>query len=453
MRARTPLAGLVLALGLAACSAPAQLQPSVSSVEPSLVYLARTVDVHLAGFATHWTDATGVSFGDGVTVNGVTAASPTALTVNVTVAAGAAIGKRDVVVTEGATAEPFLATFELASPIKVTVEGTDAEGAIFALHVDNLDLANLFDATQAQAGFLAPVTFPNLAIAAPAGAAVQVNAVTPFSIDATVLVDVNAPPAATDLDVVSGAPDAVATHFPSPGALAVTARAATPLPAGSTSGSVEQPFDSSLYAFAPQAGAAIQDLDASAQGAQLSPAMAVLPPSGAFADLLWFSPHCTVVTDAADPYYVVYWDNSGSSGYDFKLKRAETAATAFTDGDPGNDTLAGATRLGALPAVVLDARLDSFTDQDWFSYDAGAGDVGKHFHVQTVPGDPRTDTVIDVLAADGVTSLGGPSSDFDYHEDLVTSPIGAPGTYYIKIFASPTFDEQHDQYLAAVRLQ
>ncbi|HZS40920.1 MAG TPA: hypothetical protein VFF06_29000, partial [Polyangia bacterium] len=290
-------------VAFAGCAPPAApLEPSVSSISPPLVFLARTVDVHLAGFATHWSDATTVDFGDGVTVNRVTAASATALTANVTVAPGAAVGKRDVVVSDGAVREPFKATFEIAPPIKVTLEGVEAQGSIFTLHADNLDLANLFDTTSVTMGFFGPPVFVNLAIAAPAGAQLQISSVTPFAVDATVLVDVNAPPAVADLDVVSGPPGGAQTHFPAPAALDVRARAAAALPAGATRGTVERAFDSSLFAFAPPAGAAIQDLDARVSGAGPVPAIAVLPKSGAFADLLSFGKRATLVSASADPF-------------------------------------------------------------------------------------------------------------------------------------------------------
>src|SRR3954453_17925238 len=63
-----------------------QITPSVSLVQPLTVFLGRTLDVHLAGYGTNWNDMTTIDFGAGVTVNKVTAASETGLTVNITIA-------------------------------------------------------------------------------------------------------------------------------------------------------------------------------------------------------------------------------------------------------------------------------------------------------------------------------------------------------------------------------
>src|SRR5439155_3560086 len=130
------------------------------------------------------------------------------------------------------------------------------------------------------------------------------------------------------------------------------ARAPQPLAAGSTRGTVAGAYDSSLFSFTPRAGASIQDLTARAGDPTLAPAVAVLPKSGAFADVLAFGPRATLVSAAADPFYVIYWDNTGASGYDFTLARTETAAAAFADDDPADDTPAGAAALASLPAIV-----------------------------------------------------------------------------------------------------
>src|SRR4051794_30728162 len=113
-----------------------QINPSVSLVSPSTVFLGRTLDVHLAGYGTMWNDSTKISFGDGVTVNKVTAGSETGLTVNITVADTAAEGPRDVTVMEAGKNELFKSTFTVAAPIKVTVlGGGTSQGSIPAIHI------------------------------------------------------------------------------------------------------------------------------------------------------------------------------------------------------------------------------------------------------------------------------------------------------------------------------
>lgn len=124
------------------------ITPSVSIAEPAVAFLGRTLDVHLAGFGTMWTDATTVDFGIGVKVNKVTAASDTGLTANITVADTAAEGARDITVTDGATVETYKASFTVRSPLTLgTPLGTVAQGSIFFLHVDDADHDNPFDST------------------------------------------------------------------------------------------------------------------------------------------------------------------------------------------------------------------------------------------------------------------------------------------------------------------
>src|SRR5438477_3691817 len=62
---------------------------SVSGVVPSAVAQGSEYDVTLSGFATAWTDQATVSFGPGVTVSRVKAASVTSLVVHLKVAADA----------------------------------------------------------------------------------------------------------------------------------------------------------------------------------------------------------------------------------------------------------------------------------------------------------------------------------------------------------------------------
>ncbi|MFI5288196.1 MAG: hypothetical protein ACHQ17_01035, partial [Polyangia bacterium] len=40
--------------------------PSVSAVSPAMVFLGRTKDVQVSGYATMWTDTTTIDFGPGV---------------------------------------------------------------------------------------------------------------------------------------------------------------------------------------------------------------------------------------------------------------------------------------------------------------------------------------------------------------------------------------------------
>ena len=86
----------------------------MSGIQPPHAYIGRSQELLISGSSTAWTDATAVSFGEGVTVDEVVAASPAALRVKITVADGAALGPRDVTV-GGAT---LRTTFAVESPLR-----------------------------------------------------------------------------------------------------------------------------------------------------------------------------------------------------------------------------------------------------------------------------------------------------------------------------------------------
>ena len=80
---------------------------------------------------------------------------------------------------------------------------------------------------------------------------------------------------------------------------------------------------------------------------------------------------------------------------------------------------------------------------------ATTADVGKRFHVVTLPGDLDTDSLVEVFRPDGTTSLGGPSNDNNFHEDWFSDPIPIAGDYYVKIENSPfvsAFDPNASHY-------
>ena len=79
--------------------------PSVSLVSPSTGRQAEILNVSVTGQLTHFVNGTTVaSFGAGITVNSVTVSSATQAVVNITIAPGAALGSRTVVMTTGAEA-------------------------------------------------------------------------------------------------------------------------------------------------------------------------------------------------------------------------------------------------------------------------------------------------------------------------------------------------------------
>jgi hypothetical protein len=75
-------------------------QPTVTAVAPTSGAQGETLDVTITG--TYFTDATAVSLGSGITVNSYDVSSDTQIAANVSIAADAATGARDVSVTTAA---------------------------------------------------------------------------------------------------------------------------------------------------------------------------------------------------------------------------------------------------------------------------------------------------------------------------------------------------------------
>src|SRR5688572_30685332 len=80
MRSRGRMVILLLPLcALIGCGGESSGDPSISGVTPNRAYLARTTEVTISGFATHWNDAAEVDFGAGIDVVRKIVASPTGI--------------------------------------------------------------------------------------------------------------------------------------------------------------------------------------------------------------------------------------------------------------------------------------------------------------------------------------------------------------------------------------
>jgi hypothetical protein len=449
------------------------ITPSVSIVEPAVAFLGRTLDVHLAGYGTMWTDATTVDFGMGVKVNKVSAASDTGLTVNITVATSASEGARDIVVTDGANSESYKASFTVRSPLDVGMAvGTVAQGSIFSLHVDDADHDHPFDSTSQQG--LTGATFTNLSVTAAAGITGQTNNVTPFGADFLFFVDVNANAANTDLTLVSGPPTGATTDFFKAGAVQIAARMPANLPTGATMGMVTGPLESTLYSFTPDVALTVHEIkfDASTTDQSASPFLFLLPKSGKFTDpngkqvsggSVPTSGSTVFATKAADPWYAVYLD-SGAANYSFTITRKANPVTGATETEP-NNTQAMANTVATLPALVQNADLmTGAADEDWYKITVSAADftANKHIHVTTFAGDAGAQHAVDVLQLTGgtnTTSINTPTGPVDNAGFVdITDTLPAAGTYYIhvalsagSIFGPP--DPSMSRYNMWVRLE
>ena len=406
--------------------------PSINAIVPNKVFLSRMVDITISGFNTNWTDATKLDFGNGVIVVNQTIASPTAIVATIEVNENAAVGARDVNVIDADGTRTYKGAFKIETPLDLTLSGTVAQGSILVTQAKQLDLATPFDTTSTGDGFFDPFVYPNILVSGSSGINATVETVNLYSTDLLVFLDVDVPAGPGDLTVYSG-PLGDALASPAPASIDVVARTPEVIPEnGSVKSNFTVPFGTLLYSFTPSAPG-LYSIAATASSPDANPNLVVLPKSGKFADLLEVSETPTILATNTDPYYFVYWDNSGDVAYSTTMKSTKIIAS---DVDP-NDTCANAQPAGPLPANIKMLYMSGKTDVDWISFDVMAGDEGKIVHVKTSAGDATTDTVVEVFASNCTTSLGGPSSDVDYHEDFKSEPIVAAGKHFVKVSHAP----------------
>jgi hypothetical protein len=435
---------------------PAPLTASVSAVEPALVFLGRTRDVEISGFATNWSDTTTVDFGANIKVNKVTAASPTAIVANITIDTKAQVGARDVTVTDGMTMETFKGAFTVDAPLKATASGTVAQGSLSVVRVENLDHDNFFDTTTSGGGLLGPPTYPNIAFTLPTGVQAAPASVSPTSLDFTLIVDVTAAAATLDLDVASGPPNGDVLHFVLPGGLKIAARTATPLTGTPVTGNIMTAFDSNLYQVTPAAGLHVQSIALTTTNQMAQPTLVLMPKSGSFNDVINNAASLVFSTNAVDPFYAVLWESAGTAPYDFAIQRTESAVTGATEAEP-NNTTGAATAVATLPALITNGNLDASTDVDFYSLTVAQG---KKIHVTTLAGDAAAAQAIDIVdsTAANTSVLPAPGGPVDTGSfvDATSDPVAKAGTYYIKVSASAqqfVFDPTMAHYQLWVRLE
>lgn len=445
---------LLVAAGLVfvgACSDSYDPTPSASGVFPAEGFAGRHVRVEVSGEETQWADGATVSFGDGITVSNVVVASESAIFADLDIAPTAALSDHDVTVTSGKETDTLTAAFKVESPIELTF-GQGAQGSITQFTVTNRDFDTPFDATFTGDGVLTQKVFTNIAVDAGPGVTLLINNASEYTVTGFALIDVDAPAMTSAVSVVSG--PVGGTQVTSQGApVAITARTPMALMDTPATGSIAMPFDSGLYEVTAATPPVLAQLSLSLSGSNGQPALAILPESGHFADLLAADATSTSQVVHSKIYVVVY-DLSGASGYSYEVDNTAISVNAADDTESGNNTSAGATQLTATattPALIDNASL-TLTDEDWFKITVP---VGKVIHVQTMAGDPQTDTFVDIYGPDDDATLFAEGDDLDYHEDVVSDPTTAAGTYYIQITASQAgfFDPSQSHYIALVTLE
>lgn len=407
---------------------PGLNDPTINAVNPPIGFLNRNISVTIGGNDTAWGDGTTVDFGAGIQAK-VVSANPGLLLVDLTIDEGAALGPRDVIVSGGADGAMLTlkGVFQVAAPIEVgDIQGTLAQGSIFVARAKQKDISTPFDTSGSG---------KNVSVTLGPGLEASIDEVETYTIDFNGHVDVDTPPGDFDLRVASGlASESLSSIAPKAGTVA--ARAPKPLVEGVQSpDSVATPFESYLYSFAPGPHKLVS-IDVGAADSGTSPNFALLPESGKFADLISFGPSGRLLTTSDKPVYVIYWDNSGASGYPFDIY-----VTTQDSGDlEPNDTCATAQALGSPSNSLVNLSLRDQSDEDWFVLTTVAADIGKIVHTVTKPGDEKTDTYVEVFKGTcaNLVPMGAPSEDKNYHEDHSSGSISAAGKVYVKVSNSPS---------------
>jgi hypothetical protein len=415
----------------------------VSAIVPPRVFLARRTQVTLSGYATRWSGSTTVDFGPGITVDDLVAASPTALVAHVVTTGSTPLGVRDVVVKDGSSEERYVGAFAVASPVAASFEGTMGQGALGRLTLQVLDTSTPLDLTAIR-NLDGTISFPNIALNLPAGVGnVGISEASDFEMTFGLSVDVDAPVAVGDVDLVSG-PAGMTTDFPLPSGVRVTARSAAALASGvDASGQITSAYDSALYVFTPPR-MAILDFAVSSTVQALDPAVALLPSTGHFADLLGFGYELTAVAPGGVPLYAVYWDNTGGVGpYKVKATSSEVGSSAMAT--LADQVSQAAIPVPALPFVLTGGDLSN-NSGDWIKLAVARPTT---LRVQTT-GDLETDTRVTAYLADAQTVAGHPI-DTGFAADGTFALTGA-GTYYLKFSQGLEFALPHTKYTAVVRL-
>ena len=440
MRTLPPV--LVLAL-VASC---AGTDPSASGVFPAEGFLGRQMRVQISGDATEWSASTKVNFGEGVTVDSVTLSSPTALFANITIAANAPVGLRDVVITGGDNVT-LKDAFEIESPISITFRGNAAQGSVGVLDIVNHDFETPFDTTSTGDGFLSPLVFTGLTAQAGNGVRIQFDSVSQYTASATVLVDIDG--VSGPLTLTSG-PAGNTTPFPLGADFAIAPRSAVALTAGQAAmAAATKPYESFLYEFTPAMFPALARFQVSASG-EGNPRLAVMPASGKFADLLGASVDQRLAAKSGK-FYIVLFDFSGEMDT-YTTRVGSNLLTIVADTEPGNSTAAGAIQCN-LPCLVENAQLATRADEDWLKFTSGAMDAGRKLRVRTLAGDDFTDTRVDAFEGTSANppSIGGPSGDSGYHENfLFPTALKNSTAYSVRIFASPAWEDDTQTHYDAL---
>jgi hypothetical protein len=434
---------------------------SLNGVYPTSGFIGRKVRVEVSADNASFVDGSvTVDFGAGVTVDKVSVASPTAVFAEITISDAAPLGLRDVTVRQDGDVLTLRQAFALESPLAFTTQGSLAQGSIVAFTARNLDFSSPFDTTCGTSFFGICLEYTGMQMTVPDGMNAVINSVDSYTVSGTLYVDLDA--TSGPIRFASGPADDASKQIVSAVGVdtEVEARTAVALTAGSpTTTTVAAAFDSHLYEFTADASS-LARFSASPGDTDAEPAIYILPESGRFFDMIAASAKPSAVSETGGKYYAIYADGSGTYGYSYAMRVSPLALMKVAESDNGgaNNTSAQAQNVGANTSILLtNATIASADDVDWIRFTVPANSGSKRVRVMTAGGDPLTDTYVEVYKdAEATDKLIGEGDDRGYHEDVVTSPIGATASnvIFVKISGSPGyFKPAHNQYVAAIWLE
>jgi hypothetical protein len=433
---------LVAAALMATACGDGGFDESVSGVFPPQAFLNSSIQLLISGSGTNWDDSTEVRFVDQGAVEDISLVSkivpsPTAILMEVTVSSTATVGPRTITV-DGA---PYEGGFTVLSPLSATVFGTQAQGSLVQVFVENIDSDN---------------PFTNVGIGLGEGNIdLQFGGIRGDLLDFTAYLDVNEALGPVDLLIQNGTPPD-ATTFTIPGVIDIQARTPVPFPANGAETFVE-PLESELYVVNGGLNPTYQYLLAIPQQALGS--FIVLGPTGNHVDVVGGGDiEAPFLAEANTDYYAILYHNGGGLPANFTVGYLSGAVTKGVETEPTNNANTGADVVVSGDAIGGDIG-PAVDDSDWFEITIPAIDDGKVLQVLTLSGDPLADTFLQMYSApnaadetwnatEGTTEycVASPtwcSSDANFHETFVSPQLTGGATYYVQVSWS-----RNPQYVA-----
>jgi len=409
--------------------------PQINAIIPGEGFSGRPLRVQVSGDGTEFTAAATVAFsGAGITVNNIELASPSSLFVDITIAGDAALGLRDVTVTDGAASLALTQAFDVQNALIIQPTSSLAQGGIGFFTIINLDPAH---------PFLGALTISGLASS---GTQVVVQAQTLDTIDAAVLIDVDATPGPLLIQDVFG----TSTIVGQTDLLPIQTRTATPLTAGKGAGSFANATLTDLtLLFSFTASSALHSGEGFNNDFSFAPATIVWLVNGKWAEARGFSDLSLVPTTQGQEMFVVAFDPDFILGdnYDFFIDEVEPlpAVTNLAEVEPNNATTTAQT--GATQTLFTGSLTD-VNDVDLIKVTVTANQVIRVFTTSGFLG--AADTDIDILDSTGAVIDGSGDSDFiELGEFVETNPLTA-GDFFVRIQSSTLAAPANTPYEASI---